>query len=153
MEYTFEKESILKEWVPITLILTTSLIFFIFAVTSDTMSMVIGSSFVAVFFPIFTIMYFRYFKSFSSVALNKNVIKVFQKKEMIEFTIPVDLHRLNIAADDLKIYLKKDGYHFVVRTCFLKNKSEFHKLFDQMLKDYRSSEDSLVDIMEKLKNN
>ena len=80
-----------------------------------------------------------------------------QKNGPTIFSIPKDIHRVRIYSDDLQIELKNNGQRFVLRTHFLKNKSDFHKLFDQIIKDHPPSEDrvilktSVLEMMEKLK--
>ncbi len=158
MEYTFEKESILIEWVPITILLFLSLMFVIFAISSKTVFMIAGSLLLAILFAIFPIMTFRYLKSFSNINVTGNTIKINHRKGIFDFTIPDDLGRVNIDSNDLQIELKKNGQRFVLRSHFLKNKSNFHKLFDRMIKDYPPSKDkvilkaSVLEIMDRIKN-
>jgi hypothetical protein len=82
-----------------------------------------------------------------------------QKNGPTMFSIPNDLRRVRIDADDLQIELKKNDQRFVLRSHFLKNKTDFHKLFDQIIKDHPPAEDrvilkaSVIEMMEKIKNN
>jgi hypothetical protein len=157
MEHTFEKESILIEWVPIALLSSLSLMFVIFAISSNKVFMIVGSILFAILFAIFPLMTFRYIKSFSDVKVTGNTIKINHKNGMFEFIIPHDLGRVKIDANDLQIELKKNGQRFVLRSHFLKNKTTFHELFDQMIKDHPPSKDkvilkaSVLEIMDRLK--
>lgn len=158
MEHIFEKESILIEWVPFSILLFLSLIFLIFAITSDTVLMIIGSALFAVIFASFPIFIFLYLKSFRAIKVDGNTIKVFHKGGAVDFSIPHDLRRVRIYADDLQIELKKDGQRFVLRSHFIQNKLVFNKLFDQIIKKHPPSEDkvilkaSVIEMMERLNN-
>ena len=157
MEKEFEKESILIEWVPYSIMAFFSLMFLIFLITSETLFMAIGSLLFSILFAFFPVMIFLYLKSFSSIRVFNNTIEIMQKNGPTIFSIPKDIHRVRIYSDDLQIELKNNGQSFVLRTHFLKNKSDFHKLFDQIIKDHPPSEDrvilktSVLEMMEKLK--
>lgn len=157
MNYTFKKESILIDWIPIATMLVISMVFVVFAVTVDNNSMVIGSTIVSVFMLVGPALYVVYFKSFDYIVLIENTVQIHIKSSVQNFTIPDDIKCLNISADDLKIHLKNPNNHFVIRTHFLKNKSDFHKLFDKILKAYRSSDGkvmlnkSLLSVMNEIK--
>jgi hypothetical protein len=134
-----------------------SLMFLIFFLTSETVIVTIGSFSFSILFASFPIYIFLYLRSFSSIKVNGNTIKIIQKGETVDFTVPYDLGRVKIYADDLQIELKKSGHRFVLRSHFLKNKTTFHELFDRMIKDHPPSKDkvvlhaSILEIMDRLK--
>jgi len=159
MENNFEKESILIEWVPYSIMMFLSLVFLIFAVMSEAVLLTIGSLSCSILFAFYPLINFLYLQSFSSIKVENDTIEIIQKRGSTKFKIPHDLRRVKIGADDLQIELKKNGQRFVLRSIFLKNKFEFHKLFDQIIKDHPPPEDkvilgaSVLEMMEGLKNN
>lgn len=157
MEEIFEKESILLEWVPFSVLTFLSLVFVVFTITSKTVFMVVGCLAVAVMFASFPVMTFFYLRSFQSIKVTGNTIEVVQGSGSTAFTVPHDMSRLTIDADDLRIELGKNGKRFVLRSHFLKNKTAFHQLFDHMLKEDSVAtgdaalEPSVLERMERLK--
>lgn len=158
-EHTFQKESILIERVPLSILSFFSLMFLVFTMTFDTAFMIISSALLSIIFAIFPLFVLRYLRSFTVIKVIDNTIKVIQKDGAVDYSIPHNLRRVRIDADDLQIELKKNTQRFVLRSHFIKNKSEFHKLFDQIIKEHPPSEDkvilkaSVIEIMERLKNN
>lgn len=157
MEHTFDKESLRIEWVPITILLSLSLIFAVGAIVSDSLFTTISGLVAAIGSAVPPILVYGYLQSFRLVKVSGHRITVIRKKDAPEFEIPDHLGRVKIDADDLQLELKKNGQRFVLRTHFLKNKAAFHKLFDQMIKDRPPSEDrvilkaSVLEIMDRLK--
>jgi hypothetical protein len=157
MEHKFEKESILIEWVPYSIMAILSLMFFTFSITSKTVIMIIGSLSFSIVFAFYPVMIFSYLKSFRFINVFNNTIEIVQNGKSKIFTIPDDLGRVRIGAYDLQIELKKNGDRFVLRSHFLKNKSTFNQLFDRMIKDHPPSKEkvilksSLLEIMDRLK--
>ena len=158
-EHTFEKESILIEWVPYSIMFFFSLLFLIFSIKSEGVFISIGSLAFSILFAFYPIVIFLYLKSFKSIKVFSNTIEIIKKGGPTKFNIPDDLRRVRIDAEDLEIELKKGGQRFLLRSHFLKNKCDFHKLFDQMIIDHPPSEDKVIlkasvsEMMDKLKNN
>ncbi|MBN1472143.1 MAG: hypothetical protein JW925_10215 [Syntrophaceae bacterium] len=144
MKYIFEKESILIEWAPIGILSGFSVMFLIFAFYQGTWFMTVASIIASILCALLPIVAFRYLASFEAIEVSENIISVIHKSGPANFTIPDDLGRVVIGADDLKIELKKDDRRFVLRSRFLKNKTDFHKHFNQIIKDHPPSTDKVI---------
>ena len=144
MENKFEKESILIEWVPYSIMMFLSLVFLIFAIMSETVLMTIGSLSCSILFAFYPLMILSYLQSFRSIKVVNDTIEIIQKSGSTKFKIPHDLRRVKIGVDDLQIELKNSGQRFVLRSLFLKNKFDFHILFDQIIKDHPPSDNKVI---------
>ena len=157
MGKTFKKESLLIEWLPITILLAFSLAFAIFAVLSNTVFHIVAGLMMSIFFAVFPIFAFSYLQSFSHVTTSGRTIGIHQKSGRIDFDIPEDLGRVKIDADDLTLELRKNGRRFILRTHFLKNKSDFHRWLDRVIREHPPSPDrvilkaSVLEIMDRIK--
>jgi hypothetical protein len=157
MPHVFEKESLFLDWFPVAVLLFLVVVCVWTAVSAEKPSLTITSSLMAVGFLVFPVLTVSYFLSFNSVEVKENTITIVRKQDRLDFTIPDDLGRVKIDADDLGIELKNAKHRFVLRTRHLKDKMDFIVLFSRMIKQYPPRKDrvilnnSVLEIMERLK--
>jgi hypothetical protein len=144
MTQTFEKENIWIEWVPITILIVLSLFFMASAITIRTPVFIVASLIAAGMFALFPIFLLHYLNSFKRIEVSGNTIRVWYKNDASDFRIPDNLGRVKLSADDVEIELLNERQRFVVRSHFLKNKGDFHKLFDQIIRDHPPSKDKVI---------